>query len=149
MAAKHARSTREVGKSPALALVFVLIGGFIMMIAAGVVPFEGEASDAPPFVVGLAGFTFVAAGGAFLVNGGSAARAVWAMLIMACMAGIGLWVAFFGDTERISGGIPFLPQETNAAIGKVMFGLGALITLLMIGYAFKDALRRSRKEDGT
>ena len=97
-------------------------------------------------VIGLAGFAFVAVGGALLVDAGSAARAFWAMLILSCLAGIGLWVAFFGDAARISGGLPFLPQALNATIGKVMFGLGALITLLMVGYACKDALRRKRKE---
>ncbi len=117
-----------------------------MAVAAGVVPIEPDPGDAPPFIIGLAGFVFVAAGGAFMVDGGSAARALWSMLILASLAGIGLWVAFYGDSESISGGLPFLSQEVNAMLGKWMFGFGALITLFMVVLAFRDGMRRMKKE---
>lgn len=136
---------QEVGKSPWIALVSVLIGGFIMAIAAGVIPIEQDPADAPPFIIGLAGFVFVAAGGAFMVEGRSAARAFWSMLILASMAGIGLWVAFWGNAENISGGLPFLPQHINAMLGKFMFGLGAVITIFMVIYAFRDGVRRMKE----
>ncbi len=116
-----------------------------MAMAAGILPIEPDPSDAPPFVIGIAGFAFFAAGGAMMVEGNSAARSFWAMLIVASMAGISLWIAFFGDEDKISGGIPFLPQSINAMLGKILFGFGALVTAFMVILAFRDGLRRLKK----
>lgn len=49
---------------------------------------------------------------------------------------IGFWVAFYGDD--IQGGIPFIAEAANQVIGRIVFGIGAVITGLLTIVAFKE-----------
>lgn len=51
---------------------------------------------------------------------------------------IGFWVAFYG--EDIQGGIPFIADAANQVIGRIVFGIGALITGLLSVVAFRELL---------
>jgi hypothetical protein len=69
----------------------------------------------------------------------SAARALVAGGICLGLSAMGFFVAFAG--ERLGGGIPHIPDALNQSIGRVAFGLGAVVTGAIGVYAFYDAWR--------
>ena len=72
-------------------------------------------------------------------------RAGLAALILIAMASVGFWIAFNGNPENISGGLPFLDQTTNGTIGKWVFGIGAVITSGVALIALKDFRKKLKK----
>ena len=68
------------------------------------------------------------------------ARAWLAVIILAIMAIIGFWIAFAGDAQRISGGIPFLSEDVNIFFGRVVFGAGGALCAWFCYRAARDAL---------
>ena len=131
-----------------LALIPLVIGVFIIALALGIIPEDPGNFHAPPIVVGLAGAVFLIGGLSLLVKAQSAWRAIGAALILGCMGAVGAWVTFFGDSSKIEGGLPFLSQETNALLGRGVFGVGTLLVLCFMVWAIKDAQRRMQKEKG-
>ena len=69
-----------------------------------------------------------------------ATRAWLAGMILAIMAIIGFWIAFAGDAERISGGMPFLSEDTNSFLGKVIFGAGGALCAWLCYQAIREAI---------
>ncbi|TVQ11868.1 MAG: hypothetical protein EA364_09630 [Balneolaceae bacterium] len=67
-------------------------------------------------------------------------------LICGVLSAIGFYVALVDPA--ISGGIPFLADEANRTLGRVAFGAGAVITLLLALYAFREALALYRERRG-
>lgn len=131
------------GEAPLwLTLLMISIGSGIILLAAGVIPSDPSEFNAPPYVVALAGFVFFIAGVSMLGHAQSAWRSFCMIFLLAAMACIGLWVAFVADGGSISGGLPFLPQQVNAKLGKVVFGLGALVSSGIMILAVKDTRRR-------
>ena len=56
---------------------------------------------------------------------------------------IGFWIAFYG--EDIQGGIPFIAETTNQMIGRVVFGIGAVISGLISIVAFRELVGSNSK----
>ncbi|MCG2587159.1 hypothetical protein [Rhodohalobacter sulfatireducens] len=56
---------------------------------------------------------------------------------------VGFWVAFYG--EDIQGGIPFIAEAANQVIGRVVFGIGAVITGLLAIVAFRELVTSKSK----
>ncbi len=125
-----------------LALLMVCIGGGIILLAAGIIPSDPAQFNAPRSVVAVAGFVFFIAGVSMFGSAQSAWRSFCMIFLLAAMAFLGLWVAFVADGTDISGGLPFLPQSVNGKLGKVIFGLGALVSLGIMIIAIKDTRRR-------
>ena len=125
-------------KSVWLAVLCMSIGTAVIAVAAGLISVSPENFNAPRSIVGLAGFVFFVAGTSLLMPANSAWRAGMAAIILIAMASIGYWVALVADPADISGGLPFLDKTDNAQLGKWVFGVGALITSGMAGYAVKD-----------
>lgn len=73
----------------------------------------------------------------------NAAGALAAGLICAGLAAMGLYVALGGGS--LQGGIPFVPAGWNQAMGRVVMGLGALVTAALAVWAFADAARILRR----
>lgn len=61
---------------------------------------------------------------------------------LACLgfSSLGLFATFTHD--KLSGGIPFIPEAWNQTLGHALFGFGALITGVMAIYFFVRAMRR-------
>lgn len=57
-------------------------------------------------------------------------------LICLSLSIIGCWIAFYGGD--IQGGIPFIAEATNQVIGRIVFGIGAVITGLISIVAFRE-----------
>ena len=119
-----------------LALIAIACGGYILLIASGVIDAE-PANDTPYWVVGLAGLAFVLAGFMIFLRNHSRALDLFAAVLLGAFTMMAVWVAFYSSGEGFSGGIPFLPRGMNVSAGRVMFGLGALMCFAGFLYALK------------
>lgn len=124
-----------------------LVGALLMAVAGGLIPASPDSFYAPRWILGLVGFVLLTTGVSLLFPAESPWRACFASVILLSMAGVGLWAAFFGDPAHISGGLPFLSEQTNVRFGKWVFGIGALITFGISGYAFKDFVIKLKKQN--
>jgi len=120
----------------ALALIAFACGTFALLVASGVLPMQ-TANDTPLWVIGLVGLTFVTASVMIFMREHSRALDLFAALILASFALIAGWVTFFASPEGFSGGIPFLPNDTNVALARIIFGLGAILCFGAFLYALK------------
>lgn len=80
---------------------------------------------------------FVVAGVMIFLRNYSRALDLLAAIILASFTSIGGWIAFHASPEGFSGGIPFLPNDMNISLARVMFGLGALLCFGGFLYALK------------
>ena len=137
-------------------------GGYVMLISIGVVPPPGEKNPhAPHWLVFCAGLAFVLAGVALGVRacaGGTppagcelppdaprwlhALQYLLVMAIIACFAAIGSFIAFAPGPRSFGISLPFLEMRGGAVIGRIAFGIGAVILwLCLIGFAVSGARR--------
>ena len=123
-------------KDIALALVAIACGGYALLAASGVIPAQ-TANDTPVWVVGLVGVMLVIAGVMIFLRNYSRALDLFAAIILASFTLITGWITFHASSEGFSGGIPFLPNDMNVSLARVMFGLGALLCFGGFLYALK------------
>ncbi|MFU8860599.1 MAG: hypothetical protein ACNA8K_09255 [Cyclonatronaceae bacterium] len=66
-------------------------------------------------------------------------------LICGALAAFGFYVALWDPS--VSGGIHFMPDGANQALGRIVFGAGSVVTTLIGLYAFREAymLYRERR----
>jgi TRAP-type C4-dicarboxylate transport system permease small subunit len=127
-------------KDIALALVAIACGGYALLAASGVIPAQ-TANDTPAWVVGLAGMAFVIAGIMIFLRNYSRALDLFAAVILASFTLIAGWITFHASSEGFSGGIPFLPNDMNVSLARIMFGLGGLLCFGGFLYALKRFFR--------
>lgn len=61
--------------------------------------------------------------------------------LLFAMAGIGGWAAVLGPAEKISGGLSFLPPETNVTLARIVFGTGAMLCLIVGAFALRRSIK--------
>jgi hypothetical protein len=126
-------------------------GVYFVLVALGVLPMPEGGASAPPFVVALAGLTFLVAGGSVMIRARTGARdsdadlpanaprwthmsyRIAGIAITGTLALIGTWVAI-GSGPRsftISGAVSG-PLPTGELIGRAVFGLGAVIVWIYV-----------------
>ena len=124
--------------------VFAGIGLYLMAISAGLLPMPGgRASLHGPLWVGvMAGFVFFLGGAAAIMQAFGRANAQgelpagaphWmrvaqrlvVIVVFACCASLGTWVALFGEARQFGGSFGGLPL--GVIVARVGFGFGALI----------------------
>ena len=86
---------------------------------------------------------FVVAGFMFLFAAHSRVNDLLAGVMLLMFGALGAWVSLFSSSEGFSGGLPFLSQEQNILVGRLLFGFGALISFTLCGYALRRATRRA------
>lgn len=118
------------------------LGVLPMLIAFGVVSVQESQVHTPMWVLGLCGVVFVCAGCAMLLSERSRFNALLGGLICLCFAAVGVWVAVFSPADGFSGGIPLLSDEANVTLARWVFGCGAVLCLVLFGYAVVRILRR-------
>ncbi len=123
-------------KDVALALIAIACGGYALLAASGVIPVQ-RANNTPIWIVGLVGVIFVIAGVMIFLRNYSRALDLFAAIILASFTLVAGWITFHASSEGFSGGIPFLPNETNVSLARVMFGFGALLCFGGFLYALK------------
>ncbi len=134
-------TVRTMQTHPIFGWLTIAAGAFILLIAVGVIDNQ-QPPSAPSWIVGLAGAVFVIAGIMLLLGQRSRYTALGAAFICALFAAIGIWIAFLGPSESITGGLPFLPRSMNAKLGRTLFGLGGVISLGIGILAVRDFVRR-------
>lgn len=122
----------DANKSVSWGAVMVVLALVLFLVAAGVIPTGGEVPVAPPMVVTMAGLVLAAGGVALMLPPNSRLRLALVAVLVAGFVAIGGWIAFYGTPGTISGGLSFLPRETNALLGRLVFGIGALISIAIL-----------------
>ena len=128
-----------------LALFCVALGTYPILLATGVVEPDPGQLHAPPWVVGIAGGVFVLLGFYLPFSGSKVSNNLFGALICLSFAAMGAWAAFDSPPGSIEGGIPFATAAFNQALGRGLFGFGALISLAMGIYALRLAARAYRE----
>ena len=123
-------------------LVTIALGFYPIALGFGLLP-TGEAGlSTPSWIVVAAGLVFVIAGFMILLARHPRANNLLAGILLLLFGVIGAWVSLFGSGDNMTGGLPFLPHELNARLGRVLFGLGSLLCFAMSVYAFRRATSR-------
>lgn len=124
-------------------------GFYFLLVGAGILPIPGGPANVngPLWLVFCAGLTFLLAGVAVILQAlGRAddqgefpadaprwlrvAQYLIGVVIFASFGAIGSWIAF-GSGERVfSGSFLFFSPAANAQIGRITFGIGAVIVWL-------------------
>ena len=123
-----------------MAALCILLGLYPVSMAFGLI--DNSGMNAPAWVVACAGLVFIIAGVMLFFRNHARINNFLASLICFFFAAVGLWVALFSPTEEISGGLPFLSQQTNTMIGRWVFAGGAMISLALAWYAARLAFKK-------
>jgi hypothetical protein len=128
-------------KGGAIGLLVIAMGGFILGIGLGLVPFPEESIHAPRWVISAAGLAFLFAGvsvvqQAFQIQ---AFKYLPGLAIVLALATVANWVAF-GPGDRSGEGTLTvvgiqIPVSSDIA-GRIVFGFGAVVIdlLLVVGF---------------
>lgn len=119
-----------------LALIAIACGGFILLVASGVIPMQ-TANNTPMWIVGLVGVMFVLAGTMIFLRNHSRVLDLFAALILASFTLLAAWITLYGSPDGFSDGIPFLPDKANVSLARIMFGFGAVLCFAGFLYALK------------
>jgi hypothetical protein len=136
-----------------------LFGLYFTAASFGAVPVPGgpKSLHGPLWILLPVGLVFLLAGVAILLQGFGRAnesgelapdaprwmRSVQYLIgvtLFACFGLVAGWIAFAGESQQFSGGVPFIGHSLNVTIARVMFGFGAIICwLAAIGLAASGA----------
>lgn len=108
---------------------------------------KSQPNDAPNAIIALAGLVFVIAGLMIFVGQQSRMNDLLAAILCAMFGVMGVWVAFISSDHGFSGGIPFIPKQTNIILGRVMFGLGSIISFALSIWALRRFLSNKAATD--
>jgi hypothetical protein len=132
-------------------LLTVAMGVFTILGSLGIIAPLHSAADAPSWLGAAAGLAFALAGTAAILqatltgwvgaDGDLPAttprwlRAIYGLIvlsILACLASMGSWVAFGPGEREFSTPFFFLGSHANAVIGRIAFGIGAVLVWLIL-----------------
>jgi hypothetical protein len=132
-------------------------GLLIVLVAAGIIPADERSFEAPRWVVGALGVTFVLTGLAMVTMpiGRPPAPAdqasPWSLLLGCAMVGllalIFNWIAFGPGERRFSGGVALPPFWVSSSrigewTGRLVFGAGAILIDLFFVWAVVRGIRQ-------
>lgn len=127
---------KEIGDAhPLWGWLCVALGLFPLGIAFGLLPVDPDSVHAPPWVLALCGVVFISGGGLILLHRHRYLQHLFAGAITASFGLVGLWVALFAPDDGFSGGFLFVSDETNVAIARWLFGIGAVLALAIFAAA--------------
>ncbi|MEO0574000.1 MAG: hypothetical protein AAF004_00965 [Pseudomonadota bacterium] len=125
---------------PIVGVVCIVLGCFPLAIATGLMQAQPGTIHAPLWVVGLVGVIAIVAGVMVMLPTGRVLDAV-ACLLCAGFAAVGFWLSLKAPADGFSGGLPFISSGANVMVARVIFGSGAVMSLIMAVYAAKRALK--------
>jgi hypothetical protein len=145
-----------------IGLLAIAMGALAMLAVSGLLP--AKSADAPLWLGVAGGMIFVFAGGALVLRwfaGGNAQdselpdgsprwlRASYSLIGLACiglLAAIGTWVAFGPGERAFTMSIPYGGSGPgNPTIGRIAFGVGALVSWLFFILAARSSWRKLMK----
>src|SRR5210317_2449121 len=109
-----------------VALLCIALGGFLILVACGLIEDDPSKRHAPDLIIALCGSVFLIAGIMILVGHHSRVNDLLAAILCMTFGIIGAWVAIYGASEGFSGGLPLLSDEANTRLARGVFGLGSL-----------------------
>ncbi|QDS97323.1 hypothetical protein [Adhaeretor mobilis] len=124
-----------------VALIFGAVGSAMMLVAVGAIPLlEEDFQEDPAWLLFVCGILFAAAGVSLVLP----TEPRWLRLIVVasvplCMSILGAWAACSYDARLDDEGfqLPFVSEETNTTIGRVIFGMGAVFCLWLTTMALR------------
>lgn len=126
-----------------IALLCTVLGGFLVLVACGLIEDDPTKRHAPDLIIALSGSVFIIAGIMILLGRQSRFNDLLAAILCMTFGIIGAWVAIYGASEGFSGGLPFISDEANTKLARGVFGLGSLSCFAISGWAFKRFYRSS------
>ena len=138
------RSSSSTRSRFRIGLLCIALGCYPLAIAFGVLPVDATKVMAPMWIVALSGTVFLIAGCMILLGNHSWANDLLAGILCLLFGIMGAWTALLASGEGFSGGLWFLSHDTNVALGRWVFGIGALICFTISAYAFRRAYQSSR-----
>ncbi|MBO6522779.1 MAG: hypothetical protein JJ971_03055 [Balneolaceae bacterium] len=120
-----------------MGLLFFGTGLFIILAAADIIPIDEDGLNAPRWVLALCGLVFSIAGIMIFLGEHSKWNNLFAAVLILAMGGIGAWIALFGASENLSGGIPLLSDSANTFLARWIFGAGALVCFAIALHAIR------------
>jgi len=137
------------------------VGLYFVLVGMGVLPIPGGTGNlhAPLWTVLCAGLVFLLGGAAVVLQalGGAndrgefptdapswlhVAQYLIGLAILASLGAIGSWIAFGPGERAFSGSFFFFSEDNHAAIGRIAFGIGAIIVwLCILAFAVAGAAR--------
>jgi hypothetical protein len=141
-------------------LLAVAMGLFIVLSALGVIPSRGGAQG-ERWVAVVAGLAFVFGGLAVVIQTWARATPdgvlpastppfvrtalyLLTLAIVVSLGAIGTWVAFGPGKREFATSIPFLPGWLNEPLGRTAFGVGAIMTWMILILVAVTGARRLR-----
>ena len=124
-----------------VALLCIALGGFLILVACGLIEDDPSKRHAPDLIIALCGSVFLIAGIMILVGHHSRVNDLLAAILCMTFGIIGAWVAIYGASEGFSGGLPLLSDEANTSLARGAFGLGSLLCFAISGWALKRFYR--------
>jgi multisubunit Na+/H+ antiporter MnhB subunit len=122
------------------------VGAALVLIGLDVIPQRVFRPNVPSWLLVVLGLVLVLAGASVFLRIGSPTATRLIGVSLTLMALVFSWVALFGDPRYMSGGIPFIPDEFNWLLGRIMFGLVALLFLWLGVSALRHA--KHQPEEG-
>jgi len=122
----------------------IVIGFYPILTAAGWFPIDPLTIHLPIWGLALCGLMFVTSGCMILVGRKSRMNDMFAFVFCISAAIVGFWISLYGDSEQFSGGLPFVPAEYNDRLARIVFGVGAAISLGISAIALRR-FRRPKK----
>jgi hypothetical protein len=150
---------RERTKYLLIGLGTMALGLLVILMSANVIRVPDATFEAPRWLVGCAGLSFLLAGAAVaLARPGAAPGTVAANPYFGGAAGLVLvlilnWIAFGVGQRHFSGGIalPFVSWSGASSewTGRAAFGIGALLADVIVAWVLvRGMLNASRRRDG-
>jgi len=120
--------------------VLLLVASIVVsLVASGTISVDEDAVHAPNWILALLGLLFAGGGLATLVDPRTSLARWSAGTIVTTITIVSAWISLFGPSEHFSGDWPFLSDDANVLISRVVFGCVSLLGLAMIVAAAKKS----------
>ena len=126
--------------SKGIALLCVVAGGVVCAASLGFLPADYLELEAPRSIVFGGGALLVLAGFMLLSRDHRASDSIATALLFA-LAALAGWVTFYAPEGTVSRVLPFIPSAVNDALGRLLFGLGAILCVGTAAWALRRLFR--------
>ena len=96
--------------------------------------------DAPPRLLAAGGFIIGLLGFLSLARDHRVSETITSLGFLAIAGGAG-WLTFVAPEGTINRYVPFIPQEVNEALARLLFGFGAAVCIGMAIVGFRRLMR--------
>jgi hypothetical protein len=158
------RNQLSPGAAIVIGVFFGAMGTFVMLLALGTFGPARLSDGTPPWVGVVGGLLFLLGGLAVIVGHGIAGgmgpdgdlragtpffvrlvQYALGVVIIGMLASIASWVAFGSGSRHFNGRGPFISGAVNEALGRTLFGIGAVLTWVFMAVMLVVSIKRLRR----